>query len=47
MELMTMGLENVGTYGFPTVVAGWFMFRLEKILTKLTDKVNNCPMRAN
>lgn len=42
-ELLIMGLENVGTYGFPTVVAGWFMFRLEKILGKLTEVVARCP----
>lgn len=28
------------TFGFPVVVAGWFMFRLEKILKSNTEALN-------
>ena len=45
-ELVFLGIENGGTYGFPTVVCGWFMFRLEKILLKMDATINQCPLRG-
>lgn len=34
-------VELLKSYGFPIVVALWFMFRTEKILKNNTDAINN------
>jgi len=43
-EIIVNGATLTGQLGVGTVCA-WFMFRLEKILTKLTDTVADCPHR--
>ncbi len=43
-NILAFGGDIMTNFGLPTVCA-WFMFRLEKILTKLTDTVSKCPHR--
>lgn len=43
-ETITQGASLAGNIGIPTVLA-WFMFRQEKILTKLTDTIMGCKYR--
>ncbi len=42
MEYLSMGGDVMTNIGLPAV-CGWFMFRLEKILTKLTETISQCP----
>ena len=41
-DFTELGIGVVDTFGLPAV-CGWFMFRLERILTKLTSAVEKCP----
>ena len=34
-----LGVELIGTYGFPVFVCLWFMFRTEKIIKANTEAI--------
>lgn len=37
MDVTTLGIDIIGTYGFPVFVSLWFMFRTEKVISANTE----------